>query len=140
MALQALEIYPDTVRLVYHHFPTTDSELSMKIAEALEAAGAQGKFWEMHDRIVADVPENMAQLQYVAHEVGLEMIAFDEAIKTGKYTDIILEAISLAKEHDVEDVALFINEMEYSKSPGTLEDLITAIEAELEQETSDRNE
>ena len=37
------------VRLVYRHFPLDFHPNANVAAEAAEAAGAQGKFWEMHD-------------------------------------------------------------------------------------------
>jgi len=40
----------DSIRLIYRHFPLITIHDKAKItAEAAEAAGAQGKFWEMHD-------------------------------------------------------------------------------------------
>jgi protein-disulfide isomerase len=37
---------------VFRHFPCLDHYLSAQhAAEAAEAAGAQGKFWQMHDRL-----------------------------------------------------------------------------------------
>jgi cyclophilin family peptidyl-prolyl cis-trans isomerase/protein-disulfide isomerase len=58
--LQELEArYPDQVRVVYRHFPligTPEQPLHDKAAlsmQAAEAAGVQGKFWEMHDALFA---------------------------------------------------------------------------------------
>lgn len=42
--------YGEDIRLVYRHFPlVTIHDKAQITAEAAEAAGAQGKFWEMHD-------------------------------------------------------------------------------------------
>jgi cyclophilin family peptidyl-prolyl cis-trans isomerase/predicted DsbA family dithiol-disulfide isomerase len=42
--------YGDDLRVVYRHFPLiTIHDKAQITAEAAEAAGAQGKFWEMHD-------------------------------------------------------------------------------------------
>src|SRR5262245_26264615 len=39
----------DRVRFVYRHFPLVKVHpYALRAAEAAEAAGAQGKFWEMH--------------------------------------------------------------------------------------------
>jgi protein-disulfide isomerase len=47
---ELLKHFDDQVRLVYRHFPLTKIHPhAQKAAEAAEAAGAQGKFWEMHD-------------------------------------------------------------------------------------------
>src|SRR5881296_1559990 len=38
------------LRFVFRNFPLTNAhEFAMQAAETAEAAGAQGKFWEMHD-------------------------------------------------------------------------------------------
>jgi protein-disulfide isomerase len=40
----------DAVKFVFRHFPLTQMHPhAMQAAEAAEAAGAQGRFWEMHD-------------------------------------------------------------------------------------------
>jgi cyclophilin family peptidyl-prolyl cis-trans isomerase len=42
--------YPDDVRIVYRHFPLMSIHDKAALAsQAANAAGAQGKFWEMHD-------------------------------------------------------------------------------------------
>lgn len=42
----------DSLRFVFHHFPTVRTHPhSLGAAEAAEAAAAQGKFWEMHDEL-----------------------------------------------------------------------------------------
>jgi len=44
------EEYSDRVRFVYRHFPLTSIHFNaVGAARAAEAAGKQGKFWEMHD-------------------------------------------------------------------------------------------
>ena len=47
---QLLENYGNDIRVVYRHFPLTSLHANAEIAaKAAEAAGKQGKFWEMHD-------------------------------------------------------------------------------------------
>jgi cyclophilin family peptidyl-prolyl cis-trans isomerase len=44
------ELYPQDVRVIYRHFPLISiHDKAALAAQAAEAAGAQGKFWEMHD-------------------------------------------------------------------------------------------
>ena len=43
----------DNVRFVYRHFPLSQHEKAPLAAQAAEAAGLQGKFWEMHDFLFA---------------------------------------------------------------------------------------
>lgn len=41
--------HPDDVQVVYRHFPLPGHDKAVLAAQAAEAAGMQGKFWEMHD-------------------------------------------------------------------------------------------
>ena len=132
-ALEALKLFPDDVRLVYHHFPDTESEISMMLAESLEIAGEQDKFWEMHDQLIENVPEDMEVIEDVAKKVGLNMDIFSELIKDGTYADVVLDAIEEAKEHGVESISLFVNETRHKYYPGTLDDLVNMINSELDK-------
>ncbi len=48
---QLAEEYGDKIRIVYRHFPLPQHGNAKPAAYAAEAAGLQGKFWEMHDLI-----------------------------------------------------------------------------------------
>lgn len=43
--------FGDKIALVYRNFPLEFHPQAQKAAEASECAGAQGKFWEMHDKV-----------------------------------------------------------------------------------------
>lgn len=44
---------PSKVQFIYRHFPLSQHARSREAATLAEAAGEQGKFWEMHDRLLA---------------------------------------------------------------------------------------
>jgi len=46
---QVLDKFKDKMRLVYREFPLPQHQNAELAAQAAEAAGKQGKFWEMHD-------------------------------------------------------------------------------------------
>lgn len=48
-----LEKHPADVRVVFRHFPLPSHPLALMAASGSEAAGRQGKFWEMQDAIFA---------------------------------------------------------------------------------------
>jgi NhaA family Na+:H+ antiporter len=49
---ELLERFGDQLRFVFRHMPLADLHpRAPYAAEAAEAAGAQGRFWEMHDRL-----------------------------------------------------------------------------------------
>ncbi len=43
--------YPSDVQIIYRHFPLQQHKHARATATLAEAAGEQGRFWEMHDRI-----------------------------------------------------------------------------------------
>ena len=129
MVVQALSDYQGKIRMVYHHYP--DTGLSEKLAEALEAAGEQGKFWELHDRIIQDVPDDMPALRALAKQIRLDMKQFNEALDTGKFTAKVRLDKQKAISAGVKHVAVFINGKLYEKSPGELIDLYQEIDEEL---------
>lgn len=43
--------YQDQIQLIYRHFPLPQHTHSRVVAALAEAAGEQGKFWEMHDKL-----------------------------------------------------------------------------------------
>jgi protein-disulfide isomerase len=49
--IQVAEAYPDDVRIVFKHFPLPMHKQAQPASEAVLAAQAQGKGWEMHDKI-----------------------------------------------------------------------------------------
>lgn len=126
-----MDEYPGQIRFEYHPYPYSD--FGFKIAEALEAAGDQGKFWEMHNALIDDVPQNDAELKALAEKVGLDIGLFDDALARGEYRAKIESAIKESEAMGVTEVALFINGKEYQAYPGTFDDLCRAIETELER-------
>lgn len=48
---QVLSAYPDNFQFIYRHFPLFQHKNARGAAYLSEAAGEQGKFWEVHDKI-----------------------------------------------------------------------------------------
>jgi protein-disulfide isomerase len=89
--LHAHEIMPDIqkrvgdrMRLIFRNFPlTTAHPDAQRAAEAAEAAGAQGKFWQMHDALFDHQSrlEIESLLQYAA-DIGLDVARFSNDLET----------------------------------------------------------
>jgi protein-disulfide isomerase len=75
---QIRDTYGDKVKLVYKHLPLGIHPEAGPAAAAVEAAGMQGKFWEMHDKIFAGQRE-LSDAKYVewARDLGLDLDRFD---------------------------------------------------------------
>jgi protein-disulfide isomerase len=84
---QIATAYPKDVRIIYRHFPLSFHANAQKAAEASECAGAQGKFWEMHDKIFE---ANRAQKMGVetwkqaAKDLKLDSAKFDKCLDSGE--------------------------------------------------------
>ena len=95
--LQTLLDENPTVRLVYRHFPLDFHQHAYITAEAAEAAGAQGKFWEMHNLLfdqaaewsVLSEVEVRSLMSVYAEKLDLDIEAFDAALDNGTYTEKI---------------------------------------------------
>jgi len=82
---QLLTEYDGQVALVFRNFPLPGHPFAEPAAEAAEAAGEQGKFWEMHDLLYADQQRLSPQdLRARAAYLGLDLRKFDEAISSGR--------------------------------------------------------
>ncbi len=81
-----LAAYPKDVRLVYRFYPLSNlNDKALAAAQAAEAAGLQGKFWEMHDALIATqntwtfmaVNDFVAWLSDEAKTLGLDVNKFN---------------------------------------------------------------
>jgi len=84
---QLIAKYPNDVRFVYRHFPLDSIHDKARLGvQAAEAAGLQGKFWEMHDAIFAgqaewsaNTPEQFQEwVNKKAGELGLDSAKFTQ--------------------------------------------------------------
>jgi len=78
----------DDLRYVFRHLPLTDVHPHAELAaEAAEAAGAQGRFWEYHDLLFEHQDElELEDLVGYAGEVGLDVERFTRHIEEGRHS------------------------------------------------------
>lgn len=94
-----LETHKDQLRIVYRHFPLTSiHDKALITAEAAEATGAQGKFWEMHNLLFQRQREwagisgdqMPAVLAGYAEELGLDVARFTKDLENHTYRDRVM--------------------------------------------------
>jgi Na+/H+ antiporter NhaA len=92
---ELLESFGDDLRYVWRHLPLGDVHPNAQLAaEAVEAAAAQGAFWEMHDKLLRHQDElTPADLERHALEIGLDVDRFTDELRRREHTDRV--------EHDV---------------------------------------
>ena len=95
----ATEQYQDKVAFIFRNFPLTTIHPNARVASAAaEAAGLQGKYWEMHDLLYQSQSawENLTGNQRTAEFVGYAgQISLDEAkFKTDLASSLVNKKIS----------------------------------------------
>jgi len=117
---RAAKRYGKSVRVVFMPFPLQNNPMSMAAAEASLAAGAQGKFWQMHDALFADRKGDFtnANLNRLARKIGLDMKRFEKDMAQGAYRAQVLALKEQGVAAGVEGTpSLFINGRPYDIDP-----------------------
>jgi protein-disulfide isomerase len=89
---ELLERFGDELCFVFRHMPLTDLHpAAQRAAEASEAAAAQGRFWEMHDRLF-EGGARLSEADLIAHAeaLGLDADAFARELGEGVYRERVL--------------------------------------------------
>ena len=82
--------YPKDVRIAFRNQPLPFHDHARLAAEAAMAANAQGKFWEMHDKLFANQQKlERADLDKYAQDIGLNMGKFKDALDKHTFKDQI---------------------------------------------------
>lgn len=94
---KVLEDYKGKINYVFRHFPLPQHQNGMKAAIATEAAGEQGKFWEMYDVLFSKQDEwsplqdPSEQFVNYAKDLGLNTDKFKQDLTGNKYAARIKE-------------------------------------------------
>jgi protein-disulfide isomerase len=90
--IQARYVDTGKVRFLYRDYPRADQGPGLDAAVAARCAGAQGKYWAMHDRLFAE-GGRLEKAVYLRHAgaIGLDRATFEQCLKSGKYTKAIFE-------------------------------------------------
>jgi protein-disulfide isomerase len=83
-------MYGNKIQLVIKSLPSSYRDYSRMAAEAALAALDQGKYWEMHDLLIARSPAlDRGSLVGYARELGLDLKEFAESIDGKKHSQAI---------------------------------------------------
>jgi protein-disulfide isomerase len=113
---ELLARFDGRLRFVFRHLPLTDVHPNAALAaQAAEAAGAQGRWWEMHDRLFEHQDDlDPAALRGHAAALGLDVEAFEEDLRAGRHAGRVAQDVNSAEEAGVAGTpSFFINEVRY---------------------------
>jgi protein-disulfide isomerase len=81
------------LRFAFRHFPVVDRDpLAQEAAEAALAAGAQGRFWEAHERLFSgDLDALLADPAALAEGLGLDVARFTADLRDGAFRARVAE-------------------------------------------------
>ena len=128
-----LEKYPNDVKLVIKHFPLATHDYARKAAIAAVAAGKQGKFWEVHEKLFANQNElSDTKIGAIAGEIGLDMERFNKDLKDPAIASIIDKDMKDGQQANIPGTpAVFVNGKLLNQR--SLQGFQQAIEAELKK-------
>jgi protein-disulfide isomerase len=129
------EEFGDELRFVYRHFPLTQVHPhAERAAEAAEAAGAQGQFWEMHDTLFENqgALDDEDLLEY-AQELGLDVLAFRRDLLAGTFKPRVREDFMSGVRSGVNGTPTFFISGHRHDAPWDLETLSASILEELRE-------
>ena len=127
---QLRKLLGDNLRFIYRHFPTVHTHPhSLRAAEAAEAAGAQQKFWQMHDELFSHQTalEDRHLVRY-AKRIGLNHERFEHDLTEHTFLKEIEAGYqrSLFDEHITGTPTIYLNDVRYTGETD-LESLLQAV-------------
>lgn len=140
-----MEEYGDDVTLVFRNFPLTAIHPNARAAAAVaEAAGLQGKFWEMHDKLYVsqndwsglDASKRTTVFNSYAQDLGLDMDKFNADVAGKEAGQKINFDTALGKSVDVAATPTFFlngKKLDDATSSAIVQGDLTAIKAQLDE-------
>jgi protein-disulfide isomerase len=104
-----LDHLPDELRYVFRHLPLNDVHPNAQLAaEAAEAAGAQGAFWDMHDRLLGN-QDDLAPSDLYRHaaDLGLDLNRFNDDLRHRRHAPRVAEDVQSADSSGVSGTPTF---------------------------------
>jgi protein-disulfide isomerase len=113
----------------YRHFPIVNAHPhAVRAAQAAEAAGAQGHFWLMHDRLFESAGLADENLVRIAVQIGLDTRRFIAELTADRYIDRIREDMGSGARSGVNGTpTFFVGGVRYDGRPDAVS-LITALQ------------
>lgn len=134
-----LEYYQGRVNFVSRQYPLPQHKNALIAAEAAEAAGEQGKFWEMNDKLYenqdkwSESDNALDIFARYAKDLGLDVEKFREDVSSKKFEDRINQDKNDGNNLGINATPTFFINGKQLAQPPTYDNLKTAIDQELKK-------
>jgi protein-disulfide isomerase len=139
---ELLKEYDSRLRVVFRNFPLPAHQHALEAAQAAEAAGLQGKFWEMYDTLYrqqllwSDASNASEMFESYAGTIGLDVDQFKKDRDSDKVRERIDSDHALADSLGVKVTpTIFINNRPLESKDKNPEGVRAAINAALEEKS-----
>lgn len=141
------EEFKDEVTFVTRYFPLPGHKNSQTSASAVEAAGKQGKYWEMHN-IVFENQNSWGEkpaptpkvFEGYAEKLGLDMVKFKKDIDSEEVKNRIDRDKSSGTKLGIQGTPTFFLNGEKIQNPRGYEDFKTLVQSAISKTTKENNE
>jgi len=137
---QLTELYPDRLAVVFRNYPLSGHANAMPAAQAAEAAGKQGKFFEMHNLLFdnqdawSSLADAASTFEGYARQLGLNMDQYRADVASQDIKDRIAQQV---KSGDAAKIGgtptFFLNGTKIQPKP-TVDDFRTLIDGAIRNE------
>jgi protein-disulfide isomerase len=128
----------DDLRIVYRHLPLISiHKNALPSARAAEAAGVQGKFWEMHDKLFdkqddwIDDSKPSDKFEEYAGEIGLDIEKYKGDYESEEVKNAVNSDLASANSLRLSSTPSFFLNGKLIESPRSYEDFKSLIENEI---------
>src|SRR5213080_380712 len=139
---ELLREYDSRLRVIFRNFPLPAHEHAREAAQAAEAAGFQGKFWEMHDTLYREqlawskAPNARELFESYAGTLGLDMEQFKKDMDSDKARERVDSDHALGDSLGIKVTpTMFINKRPMEPQEKNPEGIRAAINAALNQKS-----
>jgi protein-disulfide isomerase len=126
------EKYADRVRFVFRQYPLPMHKDAGLASEAALEAHAQGKFWQLHDKMFDNQRAlDRKSIEGYAQQIGLDMVRFRKALDDGTHKQAVKADQKLGDQIGVDGTPTMIVNAKRVPNPADYEALASLIDAEL---------
>ncbi len=139
---QLMKEYDSRLRLIFRNFPLSAHEHAREAALAAEAAGFQGKFWEMYDTLYREqavwskAPNTRELFESYAGTIGVNLDQFKKDMDSDKARERVDSDVALADSMGIKVTpTLFINNRPVDQKDKNPEGIRAEINAALQEKS-----